>query len=284
MTRVIYTQGAVRISGLTGIDGFEVLGAGGMYLSGVQSSNFSATTPSTDVNAFGTLGSINRVQLEPSTATLEVTLVVNSGNVTLNNGWLSGLVKDTLRANPSGVTVTASGIGQVTGAILTSFNMEMTVGNLPQLSLSFEGVSGAAQTAPAAPSMVNTATVPVVQPDSFGTIYWAGASPTLSGCPQTVRASWEMPVERLNCLGSPINSPTIFSRPPGTISFTAEGVDNTLGTSLASYLSGVQIGPYKLSAANVRETSRTANMAVGDASATFNVTSEGTALNGIVAG
>jgi len=283
VSRTIYTQGAVNLK-VSAINIFSgtITGTNGLFLSGVQSANFTANSPSQDVNSFGVLGSINKVQVEPSTATLEVTLVVNSGNGGADVGWLSGLVSNSQFPNPSGVVVTASGIGQVSGAVLTSFRLEASVGNLAQLSLTFDGISGLAQTAGAAPTTPNAQTVPVVTPDAFGTLYWNGTS---SGCPQTVRASWEMPVERINCLGNPINSPTIFSRPPVTVSFVAEGVDAQMLTS-TTFLTGVTIGPYKIAqnSGSVRETSRTANMAVGDAAATFNITSEAVALGATVSG
>ncbi len=282
VSRTIYTQGAVNLKATaTNIFSGNVTGTNGIFLSGVQSANFSANTPQQDVNAFGVLGSINKVQVEPATATLEVTIVINSGN-TADAGWLSGLVQNSQFPNPSGVLVTASGIGQVSGAVLTSFRLEASVGNLAQLSLTFDGVSGAPQTAGAAPTTPNAQTVPVVTPDAFGTLYWNGTS---SGCPQTVRASWEMPVERLNCLGNAINNATVFSRPPGTVSFVAEGVDSQMLTA-TTFLTGVLIGPYKLThnSGSVRETSRTANMAVGDSAATFNITSEAVALGATVSG
>lgn len=281
ITRTIYTQGSVYISGATAAFGGSQV-SGGILLSGIQSANFSAQTPRQDVNAFGVLGSINKVQVEPSTATLEITLIANSGNGAATT-WLSGLVNDALRSNPSGVVVTASGIGQVSGAVLTSFNLEAAVGSIPQLSLTFEGVSGAnVFAAPSAPTTPNAQTVAVATPDNFGTIYWANAS--ASGCPQSVRASWEMPIERLNCLGNPINSPTIFSRPPGTVSFTAEGVDYNMLNTASGYITGMIVGTWKITASNVFEDSRSANMSVGDAAATFNTQSSSTALNATVVG
>jgi hypothetical protein len=279
VTRVIYTQGSVGLSGLnagcTWFAGSAITGAG-VVLSGVQSANFTSNSPKQDVNSFGVLGAINKVQVEPSTATMELALVVNSGNGA--DTWLSGLVADAIRATPSGITVTSAGIGQLTQAILTSFQLEASVGAIPTLNLSFEGISGAYIAAGTAPTSATSAVVPVSTPDSFGTIYWNG---TASGCPQTVRASWEMPIERINCLGSPINSPTIFSRPPGTVSFSAEGCDPGMFSS-TSFVTGIKIGPFRFVASNVQETTRTSNMAVGEAMSTFNITSESTALNSTV--
>jgi hypothetical protein len=152
VTRTIYTQGAVNLAATaTNIFAGTITGAAGLFLSGIQSANFTANSPSQDVNAFGVLGSINKVQVEPATATLEVTLVINSGN-TADGNWLSGLVRNSQLPSPSGLIVTASGIGQVSGAVLSSFRMEASVGNLAQMTLTFEGVSGSPQSAGAAPT------------------------------------------------------------------------------------------------------------------------------------
>lgn len=290
ITRVIYTQGAVNIKAPAGVAWFtdSMTGTNGLFLSGVQSASFTCNTPRVGVNSFGVLGSVNRIQVEPQTATLEVNIMVNSGNMTSpgatsDKSWFSGLATDTIQPLPSGVTVTASGIGQVSGAVLTSIRLEAAVGAVPTLALTFDGYSGAPQTAGAAPSTPNTASYPVVTPDSFGTLYWINQS--ASGCPMSVRANWEMPVERINCLGNPINSPTIFSRPPGTLSFTAEGCDPAF-IAANNYLTGLQVGPYKITqfSGSIKESSRSANVAVGEANATFNVTSEGVAIGASFAG
>jgi len=284
VTRTIYTQGSVTLEAAEAVwFGSALTGAGGVILSGVQSANFTVNSPKQDVNSFGVLGTINKVQVEPQTATMEVSMVVNSGNS--GTSWLSGLAADTQQPTPSGITITASGVGQLTSAILTSFRLEAAVGAIPTLALTFEGISGAdVLAAPSAPTTLNTTTVAVSTPDSFGTIYWnSDPAGGWTGCPQSIRAAWEMPVERVNCLGNDINSPSVFSRPPGTLTFTAEGIDYNL---IGSYVTGVQVGPYKLcyAGASTRETSRTANLAVGEAAATYNVTSEAVAMGAIIEG
>lgn len=285
VTRTIYTQGSVRLQATSGATQFgsNLTAVGGVVLSGVQSANFTVNSPKQDVNSFGVLGAINKVQVEPQSATMEVTVVVNSGNATTN--WLSGLAADSQLPTPSGIVVTASGIGQLTGAILTAFRFEAAVGAIPTLALTFEGISGTnVLTAPAAPSTLSLVTVDVATPANFGTIYWSAApGGGWTGCPQSIRTSWEMPVERINCLGNDINAPSVFSRPPGTLSFTVEGIDYNL---VGCYATGLQIGPFKLAyaGAGVRETSRTVNMAVGEAAATYNVTSESVAMGAIISG
>jgi len=290
VNRTIYTQGAVSITAISGTNGFpswlnngSMSGGGSLFLSGVQSANFTVNSPKLDVSAFGLLGTINKVQVEPQTAQLEVSLVVNNGNASADPTWLSGLVTDAIQPLPSGVSVNASGVGEVSGAVLTSIRLEASVGALPTLSLTFDGVSGHHIVTSSPPSTFSSITVPVTTPDQISGLKWANGASSTSGCPRTVRASWEFPVERILCLGNDINKPTIFSRPPGTLSFTAEGVDNSMITS-DNYLIGMDIGPYAIEsgAAVIREVSRTANMAVGEAVSTYNVTSEGVALGAFV--
>jgi len=292
VNRTIYTQGSVKITCgavagyTTPINHSTVSMTGvGLVLSGVQSANYTKNSPKLDVGSFGVLGNINKVQVAPTTATMEVNLVVNGGNSGLDGGWLSALTLDAVQPKPSGVTVYAAGVGEISGAILSSFRMEASIGALPTMTLSFEGSPGAdAVPGGALPTTNNLITVPVVTPFTFGSIYWLD-NLSASGCPQTVRASWEMPVERINCLMGDVNKPTLFTRPPGTMSIVAEGVDRIMIDS-GNYVTGITIGPYTITQASgaLRETSRTANMAIGEAAATFNITAEGVALGANFAG
>ena len=293
VNRTIYTQGSVKItcgtpagylapiinapSNFTGV---------GMVLSGVQSANYTKNSPKLDVGSFGVLGNINKVQVAPTTATMEVNLVVNSGNTSSgDHGWLDALAYDAVQPKPSGVTVYAAGVGEISGAILSSLRMEASIGALPTMTLSFEGSPGRdAVSGNALPTTNNLITVPVVTPFTFGAIYWLD-NLSASGCPQTVRVSWEMPVERINCLMGDVNKPTLFTRPPGTMSIVAEGVDRIMIDS-GNYVTGIVIGPFGVfqSAAALKEVSRTANMAIGEAAATFNITAEGVALGATIIG
>lgn len=286
VTRTLYTQGEIILSGLSatlgsGITGASAPGSAGLTLSGIQSVNFSVNTPQTDVNAFGVLGTIDKVQLEPTASTIEVSMIMANAGGALNTNWLSGLANDATQPNPSGLTVIAKGVGRLDKAIMSTFTMEAAVGALPTLSFTLEGNSGAFPTAAAAPTQLNTLDFQVVIPSEVQGVLWADAAN--SGCPQSVRASWEMPVERINCLGNDINDPTIFSRPPGSVSYVAEGVDSAMKNN---YVTGITIGPYSLisSAIGTRVSSRTNNMAVGEVGATLNVTSENIAWGAVVLG
>ncbi len=256
ITRTIYTQGAVSISGS---------GIVQRFLSGVQSANFTVNSPKQDVNEQGVLGSINKVQLEPISASAEVTFILSDKN----SGILTRLIESSKLPNPQYYDVTISGIGQVKSGILSYFTVEAAVGNIPQMVLRFEGQSGVSVSAGSLPSGVNTATLTIVTPEQVSGINYI----TGSTCAQTMRINWEMPVERLNCLGSPIDRPTLFTRPPGTAGVALEGLSHP------DLVSSVDIGIYSFIFNNMREVSRANNMAVGESATTFNSQQENTALS-----
>ena len=285
VNRTIYTQGWVNLkisdAASSGVWPTSMTGAAGMTLTGVQSANFTVNSPKLDVNAFGVLGPINKVSVEPQAATLEVSMILNSGN-SLQTGWISGLFKDACRPTPSGLTVTASGVGQIISGVCTSIRAELAVGALPTLSMTFEGLSGAnVMSGAIAVTALNATTILVPTPADFGALYWSG---TASGCPQSARFSWEMPVERLNCLGVSVDSPTVFTRPPGTVQVVTEGIDFTMLSPTGCFITGMKIAGYTFSAANMREVARSVNMAVGEASSTFNITAEGVGLAADISG
>jgi hypothetical protein len=267
VTRTIYTQGAVSAFGDLG--GANTFGHNPKtdFFSGVQSVSFSVTSPKQDVNQQGVLGSINKVQLEPVAATAEITCVVTDQNI----GFLPYLISGSKRPNPIYYDVILSGIGEVSNAVLASFSIEAGLGQLAQLTLRFEGQSGAPQTAGPVPNNPYTGTpINVVIPSDVTGILYSGGGST---CAQNIRLNWEMPVERLNCLGSAINNATIFTRPPGNTTLVINGL------SAPTVVTGLTIGPHIFQLAQVKEISRTHNMAVGDAAASFNLTEEGNAFS-----
>jgi hypothetical protein len=281
INRTIYTQGSVKILCESNpiANATVSMMTGGLVLSGVQSATYTRNAPKLDVGSFGVLGNINKVQVAPTTATMEVNLIVNSGNYTTDNGWLAALTNDAVQPKPTGITVYAPGVGELSGAILTAVRLEATIGALPTLAMTFDGRPGRAAAAGGVlPTTNNVTVIPVVTPFTFGSIYWLNNLSAV-GCPQTVRFAWEMPVERLNCLMGDVDLPTIFTRPPGTMSIVAEGVDRSMIDS-GLYITGLTIGPYSVfqGSGALRDVTRTANLAVGEAAGTYNITAEGVAL------
>jgi hypothetical protein len=286
IVRTIYTQGAAYISG--DCTNLRITGAP-LWFTGIQSANYTKNSPKIDVASMGALGSVAKIQVEPTVASLEIALAITTGalNATYPN-FLSALCANTNLPSPSGMTVACSGVGLVSGAVLSSFRMEATMGAIPQLQLTFDGFPGPdIYQATAPPTVVTSVILPVVTPYSVGLVnsYWLGGWVT-TVCPQTVRASWEMPIERVNCIGGDVDFPTVFSRPPGTMSIVIEGLDRTFLDS-GKFLTGVQIGAYTLACTNsgvFKETSRSASLAVGEVGGSFNITAEGQALSAIIAG
>ncbi len=72
INRTIYTQSEVRI--LSGSDAGPWA-----VVSGVQNASVSYNSPNQTVNAFGTKGIIDNVQLEPETATTTFSYILPSG-------------------------------------------------------------------------------------------------------------------------------------------------------------------------------------------------------------
>lgn len=94
-----------------------------------------------------------------------------------------------------------------------------------------------------------------------------------AGCVQSAAFSWEVPIERIQCLGETVSSSTNFSNPPGTSSLTLEGID------IPYPVSGITLGDMRIMLRNAKVVSREHNLAVGDVAATFNLSLEATAMD-----
>jgi len=97
-----------------------------------------------------------------------------------------------------------------------------------------------------------------------------------AGCVQTATFSWEVPIERIQCLGEPVTSSTNFSNPPGTSTLTLEGID------VPYPVSGLTLGDMRIMLNNAKVVSREHNLAVGDVAATFNLSLEATAMDALM--
>lgn len=97
-----------------------------------------------------------------------------------------------------------------------------------------------------------------------------------AGCVQTATFSWEVPVERIQCLGESVTSSTNFSNPPGTSTLTLEGID------VPYPVSGLTLGDMRIMLNNAKVVSREHNLAVGDVAATFNLSLEATAMDALM--
>jgi len=285
ISRTIYTQGQVKIQ--SGSD------AGPWALvSGVQSASVSYSSPNKTVNAFGSRGIIDNVQLESETASTTFSFILPS--VTGAGSHLSPVMLNSLMANsvldaPIPMHVTVAGVGKVISGYLSSLSVNASVGDLATCEMTFEGVPSGGITLndadgerPDPVASVAAVAYPVLTPDRISGIGPAvvgndGTPPSndiggFGAAAQSASFSWEIPVERVMSLGDLPANATAFTTPPGTASMTVEGMDVPLG------ITGLVVGGYTFGLGTQgKVSSREHNLAVGDVGATFNVTVDSTA-------
>lgn len=284
ITRTIYTQGTLIIdSGAT---------TNWAVLSGVQNASYSLNTPRENVSQFSAKGLIDKVQVAPTEASITCSFIIPNA-LTANLGShitaakLNGLMQNAqLTDTLPNMIVTAGGLGQISGAVLSSINVNAAVGDLPTMELTFDGVPMSdpidtdSEAAGTKLSPVPIATAFTVVTPAFVSGFAGGAKVDLTvgdsntDSIQTFTFGWEMPVERIQRLGENVNATQPFGNPPGTATITLEGTN----IPNISNLSGIAIGPYTFAIGGRSDVvSREHSMAVGDVSATFSVNIEGTA-------
>jgi len=286
ITRTIYTQGKLTIDSGTTTDW--------AVLSGVQNATYSINTPRENVNQFSAKGLIDKVQVAPSEATITCSFIIPSkAQIAAAQGLhigasdLNGLIQmGSLTSDLPNMTVTAGGLGKITGAILSSININAAAGELPTMELTFQGIP------PTNPidtdSEVNAtkvsnppiaATYLVTTPDIIsgyrqGSAVSFTAGDSNTDAIRTATFAYDMPVERIQRLGESVNLATPFGNPPGTASLTLEGTNVANITDF----SGIVIGPYVFAIGGRLDiVSREHSMAVGDVAASYSVNYEGTA-------
>lgn len=280
LNRTIYTQSAVILT--TG--DFGSAQTAFATISGVQSASVSLSSPKQNVNAFGSKGIIDRVQLEPdaATATFSFILPTSTGaGAHLSPTLMNDLMQNSLLDQPTGINVEIPGIGYVYSGILSSVSINAAVGDLATCEMTIEGIpsggNGLSTDVPAVDTPVVASTYSVVTPDRISGLNGGGTA-GFGGCVQTASFSWEVPVERIQCLGHAVSNSTTFTNPPGTSSMSVEGVE-----SPSLNITGLIVGGYKFSlGVNADPVSKEANLAVGDVAATFNISIESTADSCVV--
>ena len=283
ITRTIYTQGTLIIdSGAT---------ANWAVLSGVQNASFSLNTPRENVSQFSVKGLVDKVQVAPTEASITCSFIIPNA-ISANLGShitpakLNGLMQNAQLTDAlPNMTVTAGGLGQISGAVLSSISVNAAVGDLPTMELTFDGVptTNSSDTENSLPIKLTTppvATAFTVVTPAFVSGFAGGSKVNLtlgdesSDSIQTFTFGWEMPVERIQRLGENVNATQPFGNPPGTATISLEGTN----ISNIANLSGIAIGPYIFAIGGRSDVvSREHSMAVGDVSATFSVSIEGTA-------
>ena len=286
ITRTIYTQGKLTIDSGTTTDW--------AVLSGVQNATYSINTPRENVNQFSAKGLIDKVQVAPTEATITCSFIIPSkAQIAAAQGLhigasdLNGLIQmGSLTSNLPNMTVTAGGLGKITGAILSSININAAAGELPTMELTFQGIppsnpidtdteiDGTKVSNPPIAATFSVTTPDIISGFAGGAAVSFTAGDSNTDAIRTATFAYDMPVERIQRLGESVDLATPFGNPPGTASLTLEGTN----VANISNFSGIVIGPYVFAiggALNV--VSREHSMAVGDISASYSVNYEGTA-------
>lgn len=286
ITRTIYTQGTLIIdSGAT---------TNWAVLSGVQNASYSLNTPRENVSQFSAKGLIDKVQVAPTEGTITCSFIIPDSATTLGDhisaAELNGLMQNAQLTDGTlpNMIVTAGGLGKISGAVLSSINVNAAVGDLPTMELTFEGVpltdpvdtdteaAGTKKSPIPVATAFNVVTPTFVSGFAGGVkvnLATAGAD-TTEDSTQTFTFAWDMPVERIQRLGESVNATQPFGNPPGTATMSLEGTNIPNITNL----SGIAVGPYTFAiGGRVDIVSREHSMAVGDISASFTVNYEGTA-------
>lgn len=283
ITRTIYTQGTLIIdSGAT---------TNWAVLSGVQNASYSLNTPRENVSQFSAKGLVDKVQVAPTEGTITCSFIIPDSTTTLGDhitaAELNGLMQNAqLTDTLPNMIVTAGGLGKISGAVLSSINVNAAVGDLPTMELTFEGVpltdpvDTDAEAAGTKKSPIPVATTFNVVTPTFVSGFAGGVKVDLTAGDsstdsiQTFTFGWDMPVERIQRLGESVNATQPFGNPPGTATMSLEGTNIP---NIAN-LSGIAVGPYTFAiGGRVDIISREHSMAVGDVSASFTVNYEGTA-------
>lgn len=286
INRTIYTSSEARILSGTSDTAWAVI-------SGVQNASVTFNSPNTPVNAFGSKGIIDNVQMEPQTATATFSFALPSGT---GNGshisptMLNQLMQNSLLDTPEPIHVKVAGIGTVISGFLSSFSVNAAVGDLATCEMTFEGVPSGGMVGndtdgelPDKISPVAAISYPVLTADRIsgfggGSNEGGGGNPGTNNIAgfgasvQNTTFSWDVPVERVMSLGLAPSEASTFPNPPGTSSITAQGMDMPLN------ITGIIVGGYKFSlGTQARVSSREHNLAVGDVGATYNITMDATA-------
>ena len=266
LSRIVYTHSGLSI----------VSGGATIDVETAQNATVTFNIPRENVNVFGKSGTVDRPQLDAADATLEFSMIPQDTGETpgLTAAILDGFIDDTLANAPTRITsVAAAGVGQINNALMSSLSAEASVGTMANMSLSFTGTPVVA--VPAAAATGTAAAMNLVTPKD---ITVADASYSIA-CAQSASASWDVPVETVLCLGGdPEDSADVhtFGNPPGTASFTIEGLDAGLAYTATPVDYALGIGLYTWTLKLGRVDSQTNSLAVGDVFGTFNYVIGGT--------
>lgn len=273
LTRVVYTDTVLEISS-------SLVASAPLSLSTVQNATFTINVPRENVNVFGKQGTVDRPQLTATDATVEFSFIPElsaSASTTLTGSDIGALLGESKKGNPTRVTyIQVAGVGKLTECLINSLGIEGAVGALPTMTMGFTGVQNAVPTATNLVSYASNMTL--IQPKNISLS--SLLLPTTDSCAQSVSLSWDMPVEKIVCLGADpalASTTNVFGNPPGTASITVESLSEQIPTDQASMTYALTFGSYVFTLGGARIDSKTNSLAIGDLFGTFNYVLGGTA-------
>jgi hypothetical protein len=110
----------------------------------VQSADVDFSVSRQDIFEFGNLYAVDNIQVEPPTVTLNFSYALASGTAIIPNSQKLGMTDfTTFLADTTGRTYTISGAGTLTvpSGLITSYSVEGSVGNIPTVSVSVQGLN-----------------------------------------------------------------------------------------------------------------------------------------------
>ena len=313
IARTIYTAGYANIvwtadqEGITCHNG-ETPGTAALPSTSLvlQSVDWSKDTPKENITSFGT-SAFERISNEAESAEIELECYPSQGI----GSAITKLANTALAEQPTYVNV-VSNAGSVNFALLSSFEFEASMGDVPTMSMTFMGNAGTPEggitpetTLAALANVGTTAVISIGLKGSGGTAN-AEAAMFNAVFPQSASFSWDAGVESVGRLGNPISKATYFGNPPGEASIDCEGLaspgavqwvylfSTNLGTAAETYSGTVNTGGVITSASqpltigarfigNAGDTSsESVSIAVGELFGTFSTTTEGTAQGVII--
>ena len=289
ISRVVYTNSGVEIDP----NGYSAVHSGNsMSIKTAQNATYTVNVPRENVNSVGFRGPVDRPQLDAADASLEFTLIphdsTGSGGIEMHGDEVGELIVETRNQAPSGVTVTANGIGRVEKALLGSLTADASVGALATMTMSFTGAPSTSTGTANATALASGLEVNLVEPKDLTAAALTSTSTATGGagfaqpCAQSVAIAWDLPIVNVLCLGNdPTNAASYnpFGNPPGTSSITVEGLSEALdytSNSVNNVNYVIEIGHFAYTLVNGKVDSQTNSVAVGEVFSTFNYVIGGT--------
>lgn len=254
----------------------------------VQSASCEVTRPVEDVQSFGRLGSLGRVQNAVSTCKADIKTYIagvppGTGHINaLSASFIQTLTGDALQGRSAVVSATPNGFTM--SGILSSLSIDASNGAFATADLSFVGLGEPSfSTSPTGSNFTEQSNMPSqFNPVTSTTI--SGIAST--GCANSFKFTLDIPNESLSCLGGNISgdqgavAPFFLqvAKPPfkATISVEGTAVDAPTGSALTSKF---WIGPLSIVLPAGQVTSRSFNNSVGAVGATYSYTIEDLSAN-----